>query len=190
MKKEITISKFTATIDGHNSETFDRLTDAVEQVKEWFKIDFNNEEGWSDTTQAELRSYVKPVVDGRTLSWEEFDKLDDVLHYDLQFNDDFDGYKVDGVRTYIVDESETYYVEIEIDEEDEFTIDGKWSLYLDAEYRHYVNLDTLSESDVADLIKKTFEVNSKYVRLVYAFDSTGNSIDCGTARGLFTANKK
>ena len=190
MKKEITISKFVATINGNHSEEFDSREQAIAQVKEWFKIDFDNDEGWSDTTREELRRYVEPVVNGRTLSWEEFDALEEVNNFELKFDRDFDGYEVDGVRTYIDDESETYYVEIEIDEEDEFTIDGKWSLYLDAEYRHYVNLDTLSESDVADLIKKTFEANSKYVRLVYAFDSTGNSIDCGTARGLFTANKK
>lgn len=189
MKKEITISKFVATINGNHSEEFDSREQAIDQVKEWFKIDFDNEEGWSDTTREELRRYVEPVVNGRTLSWEEFDALEEVNNFELKFDRDFDGYEVDGVRTYIEDESETYYVEVESKKDDGYEVEGTWSVYLDAEYRTYFDLDNICVCDIESFIKKTLADSQVYVKTIYAFDMAGNSLDVGTARGKFIAYK-
>ena len=189
MKKEITISKFVATINGNHSEEFDSREQAIAQIKEWFKIDFDNDEGWSDTTREELRRYVEPVVNGRILSWEEFDALEEVNNFELKFDRDFDGYEVDGVRTYIDDESETYYVEVESKKDDGYEVEGTWSVYRDAEYRTYFDLDNICVCDIESFIKKTLAESSVDVKTIYAFDMAGNSLDVGTARGKFIAYK-
>lgn len=187
MKKEIKINKFIATIGGHHSEEFDTYAEALAQIKEWYTIDYNNDDGWSESTREELRYYTQPVVNGKTISWSEFDSLESVDDFEFKFDSDFNEYEVDGVHSYIVDASQTYYVELSIAESDDYELSGTWSLYDDQECRNYASLDDLSECDVADFIKTALIDDQKYVRIVYAFDSNGNTLDCGTARGQFTA---